>query len=147
MPRLIALGAIGVTRNNVTVYPEIGTQESGVPFDFTDDEVKAIRETEKLLDTVLLRKPRNEDTAQPASAPAAPTNLDKSGAGAAADLAAVKTFTTDNTGAELKAEADRRGLDYSKLKTKADLVALLDANPAKVEGDESNEESDADEDL
>ena len=126
MPRLIALAAIGVTRNGNTIYPPVGSNLDGEPFDFTDEEVAQIRAVEKSNDVVMLRELRNEG-------PSASSN-------AAVDPNAPQTFTLANTGNELKAEATARGLDFSTLKTKAELVALLDANPVKTEAAETEED-------
>lgn len=154
MPKMIPLAAIGVTRKGVTVYPPVGTDKDGEPFDFTADEISQIQAMEKANDVQMLRKLRNEGSDD--SGTAALDNHGQNGQGSveltkntqsaapAAAPTAPKTFTVANSAAELKAEASARGLDFSTLKTKAELVALLDANPAKAEDAPSEEEADED---
>lgn len=145
MPKRILLAAIGFTRNGQTVYPPIGDATNGEPFDLTNEELAQIEAIEKRDDVVMLRALRNEGT--DSAAPAAATKAAATTAPAASTVAPTEapTFTVANTGAELKAEATKRGLDFSTLKSKADLVALLDANPAKP-AEPSGEQGD-DEDL
>ena len=123
MPKLIPLASIGVTRDGKTHYPEVGTELDGVPFDFTAEEVSQIRALEKSSKTTMLRSPRNEG-------------------GQDEDESTAKVFTVADKADVLKAEATARGLDFSGLKTKAELVALLDANPAKEADDETEGEED-----
>lgn len=137
MPKRIALVAIGVTRKGITVYPPVGTDKDGEPFDFTAEEITELEALQKANDMPMLRKLRNEGNEESTPAlsgtvtPAA--SLSKPDAPAAPAPSGEKTFTVENSAAELKAEAESRGLDYSGLKTKAQLVELLATNPAKSE--------------
>lgn len=128
MPKRIALVAIGVTRDGKTVYPEVGTDKDGVPFDFSAEEITYLEKLQKDNDIPMLRALRNEGSDSSSDTDVDPT--------------APKTFTLNDKADVLKAEAAARGLDFSAAKTKADLVALLDANPAKSEGTTATEDED-----
>lgn len=121
MPKLIPLVSIGVTRDGKTVTPDVGNELNGVPFDFTAEEVAQIRLLEISTKTTMLRSPRNEG---------------------GEDEQTVKVFTVNDKADVLKAEATARGLDFSGLKTKAELVKLLDENPVQATGDEAVEDED-----
>lgn len=121
MPKLIPLASIGVTRDGKTHYPEVGNELNGVPFEFTAEEVAQIRLLEISSKTAMLRNPRNEGGDEGST---------------------VKVFTVADKADVLKAEATARGLDFSGLKSKAELVKLLDENPAKAAADEAVEDED-----
>jgi len=108
MPKRIALGAIGVTRDGKTVYPPIGTATAGVPFDFTADELTEITALEKASGSVLVRKIINEAS----TGEEEPTG---------------EKALTDMTVKELQAEAAKREIDLGAAKTKAEILAVIEA--------------------
>jgi len=111
MPKRIALGSIGLTRDGQTVYPEIGTESTGKPFDFTAEELTQIAALEKQTGNQLVRKILNE--------------------GASDDTAAVTKTLGEMNLAELKAEAAAREVNLGDASTKAQIVAVLEAAEAE----------------
>lgn len=105
MPKRIPLGAIGVTREGKTVYPTVGQV-----FDFTSEEVAEINALEKASGNQLIRKPIVEES-DSGAAPSAPV---------AKELSAMNL-------AELTAEAAARGVELGEAKTKAQIVAVIEA--------------------
>lgn len=103
MPKRIPLGAIGVTRNGATVYPDVG-----VVFDFTPAEIDDIRGLEKASGNALIRKPIVEESD-------------------GADAAPVPKELSAMNLAELTAEAAARGVELGEAKTKAQIVAVIEA--------------------
>lgn len=108
MPKRIALAAIGLTRDGKTVYPEIGTATTGTPFDFTADELTEITALEKASGNVLIRKLNNEGAVDVGD-----DNADKA--------------LADMTVKELQAEAAKREIDLGAAKTKAEILAVIEA--------------------
>lgn len=104
MPKRIALGAIGVTREGKTVYPPIGTATTGEAFDFTSDELAEISALEKSSGNQLVRKLLSEGS----------------------DDTVEKTLEKMNL-EELKAEAVSRGVDIGDATTKAAIKAAIEA--------------------
>ena len=110
MPKRIALGAIGVTRDGKTVYPPVGDANSGTPFDFTNEELNDIRALEKASGNQLVRKILNENVA--------PADDGEGDEGKALSEMTVK---------ELQAEAASREIDLGAAKTKAEILAVIEA--------------------
>ena len=108
MPKRIALGAIGVTRDGKTVYPPIGTEVSGEAFDFTAEELAEIAGLEKASGNRLVRK------------------LIAEGDDGSAQVQAPKALSAMNL-EELKAEAASRNLDLGTATTKAEIRTVIEA--------------------
>lgn len=116
MPKRIPVVAIGVTRNGVTVYPTVGKV-----FDFTAEEVAEINALEKASKVQHIRKPINEGGEEDLGGTDGPVDLSKLNL------------------AQLKAEAEARGVDITGLgdkATKAQIVEALTAAAAPAVEDE-----------
>lgn len=109
MPKRIALGAIGVSRNGVTVYPPIGTETTGEAFDFTAEEIAEINGLEKASGNRLFRK-----------------LIAEGDEGSSAAEPVVKQLSAMNLD-ELKAEAASRNLDLGTATTKAEIRTVIEA--------------------
>lgn len=109
MPKRIALGAIGVSRDGKTVYPPIGTEVSGEAFDFTAEEIAEITALEKASGNRLVRK-----------------LIAEGDDGSAAAAAAAKPLSAMNLD-ELKAEAAARSIDLGAAATKAEIRTVIEA--------------------
>lgn len=116
MPKRIALVAIGVTRNGKTIYPEIGKS-----FDFTAEEVAELNALGKASKIAHIRVPVNED----------PTGGNEEPGDGPVDLSTLKL-------AELRAEADTRGVDISELGEKATKAQIIEALNAAANVEEED---------
>jgi hypothetical protein len=118
MPKRIPLGAIGVTREGKTVYPAIGTDKTGEPFDFTPEELAEIAKLEKASGTQLVRKLIVEDNSAPAPLP---------------DEGTETKLTLANTKKQLQAAAAEREIEFVEGDSKEVLLGKIEAFDAADE--------------
>ena len=109
MPIRCPLKAVGVSRDGVTVYPEINK-----PFDFTPKEVADLNDLAKVSGIQYLRKPVNEGSD---------------------DAPDAEVALADMTVPQLKKAAAERNVDLGEATRKDQILALLEAAAAAADED------------